>query len=111
MGDLFPFNILNFSWNRIGKKIRYIIASCLQKDLPNYVTAQPYRHGWNMACFTRACIVALGLTALLCVLIFLLFYCCEAATLLKIQLMLQDTLVDSRNLCKKQNKGIHLKMI
>lgn len=86
-------------------------ASCLQKALPNEMTTQPYRHGWNMARFAWACILALGLTALLSVLIFLLFYCCEVATLLKIQSMLQDTLVDSRSLCKKLSKSLHLKML
>lgn len=97
MCDLFPFNILNFSWNGIGRKTPVIsLPAVYKKTFLIIWLLSPT----DMAHFSWACILALGLTALLCVLIFLLFYCCEAATLLKIRLMLQDTLVDSRSLCK-----------
>jgi len=64
-----------------------------------------------MVQFPQACILALGLTVLLCVLVFFPFYCCEEATLLKIYLMLLDTLVDNRILCRKVNQKLHLKML
>lgn len=94
--SLSVYSVFFLGRNRKKKSLLCDSVSCLQKDLPNQLPTQPCRHGWNMVQFPQACILALCLTGLLCMLIFLPFYSCEVATLLKIYLMLLDTLVDNR---------------
>lgn len=102
-----PFNVLNiFLGKEQNKKksLLYDSVSCLQKDLTNQLTVQPFRCGWNMVQFPWAFVLALYSTVYFCPLIFLPFHCLKVATLLKIYLMLLDASMDNGVLCRSVSK-------